>query len=101
MSLRGGKQLTGPQHHVKSEASLSKPPRERGQGGAEPVWGGRRPRTAPGILERVPTNLPAHGAWNGQKGDVGTGEALLGPGSAAREACSPVSERQAHGSQLV
>jgi hypothetical protein len=31
-------------------------------------------------------NLPAHGAWNGQKVVVGTGEALLGPGSATREA---------------
>ena len=90
MSLRGGEQLSGPQHHVKPEASLRKPPRERGQGGAEPVWGGRRPRTAPGILERVLTNLPAHGAWNGQRVVVGTGEALLGPGSAAREACPPI-----------
>ena len=31
-------------------------------------------------------NLPAHGAWNGQRVVVGTGEALLGPGSATREA---------------
>jgi hypothetical protein len=42
--------------------------------------GGRRPRTAPENLERVPKNPPAHGAWNGRKGVVGTGEALLGPG---------------------
>ena len=26
-------------------------------------------------------NLPAQGAWNGQKGVLGTGEILLGPGS--------------------
>jgi hypothetical protein len=32
-------------------------------------------------------NLPAQGAWNGQKVVLGTGEILLGPGSAAREAC--------------
>ena len=31
-------------------------------------------------------NLPAQGAWNGQKGVLGTGEILLGPGSAVREA---------------
>ena len=35
-------------------------------------------------------NLSAHGAWNGQKVVVGTGEALLGPGSAAREAGPPI-----------
>ena len=40
----------------------------------------RRPRTAPESLERVPKNPPAYGAWNGQKGVVGTGESLLGPG---------------------
>ena len=34
------------------------------------------------ILERVPKNPPAYGAWNGQKAVVGTGEALLGPGPA-------------------
>ena len=49
--------------------------------------GGRRPRTAPENLERVPTNPPAHGAWNGRKGVVGTGEALLGPVLRGREAC--------------
>jgi hypothetical protein len=37
-------------------------------------------------LERVPKNLPAQGEWNGQKVVLGTGEILLGPGSAAREA---------------
>jgi hypothetical protein len=37
-------------------------------------------------LERVLKNLPAQGAWNGQKGVLGTGEILLGPGSAVREA---------------
>jgi len=52
--------------------------------------GGRRPRTAPGNLERMPKNPPAHGAWNGRKGVVGTGEALLGPGLAAREAGPPI-----------
>ena len=31
-------------------------------------------------------NLPAQGAWNGQKGVLGTGGILLGPGPAAREA---------------
>ena len=51
---------------------------------------GEGPGTAPEILERVPKNLPAHGVWNGQKVVVGTGEALLGPGSAAREACAPI-----------
>src|SRR5262249_44946529 len=89
-SLRGGEQLTGPQHHVKPGASLRKPPRERGQGGAEPVWGGRRPRTAPEVLERELVNLPAGGARDGRKGVGGTREALLGPGSAAREACAPI-----------
>jgi hypothetical protein len=54
------------------------------------MWGGRRPRTAPENLERVPTNPPAHGAWNGRKGVVGTGEALLGPGLPAREAGPPI-----------
>jgi len=83
-------QPTGPQHEAKPAASSLKPPRERGQGGAEPMKGGRRPRTAPENLERVPTNPPAHGAWNGRKGVVGTGEALLGPGSAAREAGPPI-----------
>src|SRR6266508_5661490 len=54
------------------------------------MWGGRRPRTAPQNLDRVPKNPPAHGAWNGGRGVVGTGEALLGPGSAAREAGPPI-----------
>ena len=83
MSLRGGEQLAGPQHHVKPEASLRKPPRERGQGGAEPVWGGRRPRTAPGILERVPMNLPAHGvlSWELERPSLAPG---LRPGKHAR-----------------
>jgi hypothetical protein len=52
-------QPTGPQHEAKPAASSLKPPRERGQGGAEPMKGGRRPRTAPGSLERMPTNPPA------------------------------------------
>ena len=34
------------------------------------------------ILERVPKNPPAYGARNGQKVVLGTGESLLGPGSA-------------------
>lgn len=50
----------------------------------------RRPWTAPEILERVPRNPPAYGAWNGQKVVLGTGEGLLGPGSAAREAGPPI-----------
>jgi hypothetical protein len=33
----------------------------------------------PLVLERVPRNLPAQGAWNGWKVVVGTGEGLLGP----------------------
>jgi hypothetical protein len=37
-------------------------------------------------LERVPKNLPAQGAWNGQRVVLGTGEILLGPGSVTREA---------------
>jgi hypothetical protein len=37
-------------------------------------------------LERVSKNLPAQGARNGQKVVLGTGEILLGPGSAVREA---------------
>ncbi len=71
--------------------------------------GGRRPRTAPKILERVPKNPPAHGAWNGRRGVVGTGEALLGPGSAAREAGPPITthgkwraaERESEGAVVV
>jgi hypothetical protein len=38
------------------------------------------------VLERVPKDLPAQRARNGQKVALGTGEVLLGPGSAAREA---------------
>ena len=57
-----------------------------GRGGAEPFPKGRRPWTTPGILERVSRNLPAQGARNGQKVVLGTGEILLGPGSAVREA---------------
>ncbi len=52
--------------------------------------GGRRPRTAPQNLDLVHTNPPAHGVWNGRKDVVGTGEALLGPGPAAREAGPPI-----------
>jgi len=51
-----------------------------GRGGAEPFPYGRRPWTAPEILERVPRNLPAQGAWNGQKGVLGTGEIRLDAG---------------------
>ena len=60
--------------------------RHGGAGGAEPPPIGRRSGTTPGILERVSRNLPAQGARNGQKGVLGTGEILLGPGSAVREA---------------
>ena len=37
-------------------------------------------------LERALRNPPAYGAWNGQKGVVGTGEGLLGPVLRGREA---------------
>jgi hypothetical protein len=55
-------------------------------------------------------NLPAQGAWNGQKGVLGTGEILLGPGPAAREACLPITgepgkcqaaERKSEGAVVV
>jgi hypothetical protein len=45
---------------------------------------------APGILERVPKNPPAYGAWNGQTVVVGIGEALLGPALRGREARLPI-----------
>lgn len=35
-------------------------------------------------------NPPAYGALNGQKVVLGTGESLLDPGSAVREACPPI-----------
>ena len=59
--------------------------RHGGAGGVEPFPIGRRPWTTPGTLERVSKNLPAQGARNGQKVVPGTGEILLGPGSAVRE----------------
>ena len=54
-------------------------------------------------------NLPAQGAWNGQKGVLGTGEILLGPGSAVREAALSITghgkcqgaERKSEGAVLV
>lgn len=39
----------------------------------------RGPEQLPLILERMPKNSPAYGAWNVKKVVVGTGEALLGP----------------------
>ena len=54
---------------------------------------GRRPRTAPQILERVLTNSPAHGAWNVKKAVVGTGEALLGPRPAGMWSASVYNRR--------
>jgi hypothetical protein len=50
-----------------------------GRGGAEPRVSRRRPWKGRGILERVPRNLPAYGAWNVEKVAAGTGEALPGP----------------------
>lgn len=35
-------------------------------------------------------NLPAQGAWNGQKGVLGTGEILLGPALWGRVAVLPI-----------
>jgi hypothetical protein len=60
-------------------------------------------------LERVLKNLPAQGAWNGQKGVLGTGEILLGPGSAVREAALSITgngkcqaaERKSEGAVVV
>jgi hypothetical protein len=54
-------------------------------------------------------NLPAQGAWNGQKGVLGTGEVLLGPGSAVREAALSITgngkcqaaERKSEGAVVV
>ena len=54
-------------------------------------------------------NLPAQGAWNGQKGVLGTGEILLGPGSAVREAALSITgngkcqaaERKSEGAVVV
>ena len=40
---------------------------------------GRRPWTTSLVLEPVSKNLPAQGAWNGQRVVLGTGEILLGP----------------------
>jgi hypothetical protein len=51
---------------------------------------GRRPWTAPLVLEPVSRNLPAQGAWNGQKVVLGTGEVLLGPVLRGREAVLPI-----------
>jgi hypothetical protein len=38
------------------------------------------------VLEPVPKNLPAQGAWNGHTVVLGTGEILLGPVVSGREA---------------
>ncbi len=54
-------------------------------------------------------NLPAQGAWNGQKGVLGTGEILLGPGPAVREATLAITgdgkvqgaERKSEGAVVV
>ena len=54
-------------------------------------------------------NLPAQRAWNGQKGVLGTGEILFGPGSAVREAALSITghgkcqgaERKSEGAVVV
>ena len=38
----------------------------------------------------MPRNLPAQGAWNGQRVVLGTGEILLGPALRGREAVLPI-----------
>ena len=55
-----------------------------------PFPNGRRPWTAPENLERVPRNLPAQGAWNGQKGVLGTGEIRLDAGHKSTTSRQPV-----------
>lgn len=42
------------------------------------------------VLEPVPRDLPAQGAWNGQRVVLGTGEILLGPVLRGREAGLPI-----------
>jgi hypothetical protein len=42
------------------------------------------------VLEPVPKNLPAQGAWNGQKVVLGTGEILLGPALRGRVTALPI-----------
>ena len=61
-----------------------------GRGGAEPFPSGRRPWTAPENLEQVPRNFPAQGAWNGQKGVLGTGEIRLDAGHNSTTGRQPV-----------
>src|SRR5918995_5154832 len=76
---------------VKPEQASSRSRRWAGRGGAEPVYGRRRPWKAPGIRERAPRNPPAYWAWNGRMVVLGTGESLLGPvavGGGKR--CSPI-----------
>lgn len=55
-------------------------------------------------------NLPAQGAWNGRTVVLGTGEILLGPGSAVRESVLPITggpgkwqgaERKSEGAVVV
>ncbi len=42
------------------------------------------------VLEPVPKNLPAQGAWNGQRVVLGTGEVLLGPALRGRVTALPI-----------
>src|SRR6266511_5824143 len=61
---------------AKGEPSLCRA--GEGHGRHQGTWSG---------CPRTPRRI---GAWNGRKGVVGTGEALLGPGPAAREAGPPI-----------
>lgn len=87
----GSERLISPQHEVKPAASLRRSA-VGGRGGAEPVPQGRRPWTASLVLEPMLMNLPAQGAWNGQKGVLGTGEILLGPVLWGRVAVLPITD---------
>src|SRR6266545_7412726 len=57
------------------------PAEPRAKGEPSPCKQGEGHGRHPGSLERVPTNPPAYGAWNGRKVAMGTGESLLGPGT--------------------
>ena len=76
----GAEQLTSPQHQVKPAASSRRSVLVTDEEEQSPSPNGRRPWTAPENLERVLMNLPAQGAWNGQKGVLGTGEIRLDAG---------------------